>query len=484
MVPGIIAITMVAYFALLMTISFVTGRKANSNSFYVGNRQSPWYIVAFGMLGASLSGVTFISVPGWVASTQFTYLQMVMGYAFGYIFIAYVLLPVYYRLNLTSIYTYLDRRFGKNSHLAGASFFLLSRTIGSSFRLFLVANVLHIIVFQHWNIPFVVSVFITLALIYLYTFRGGIKTIIWTDTFQTLMMLTALVVTIVGLGKALDWGFTDMVRGVAQSEYSKIWVWENWSAENHFLKHFLSGMFVTIAMTGLDQDMMQKNLSCRNLKDAQKNMKWYGFAFIPVNLLFLSLGVLLMIYAQQTNFQLPDRSDNIFPMIATSGNLGMVTTIFFILGLVAAAYSSADSAVTSLTTSFTVDILKVKESDEVRSKKTRLWVHMMFSFLLFVVIMVFNQINDESVIKSIFTVAGYTYGPLLGIYFIGLFTRLAPNDKLAPVVMIIAPFVAYAIKWLAKAIWDYNIGFELLLINGALTAIGLALIHRPDRQAV
>ncbi len=475
----IIAIAMVAYFGLLMLISQLTGKHANSKAFYVGNRQSPWYIVAFGMLGASLSGVTFISVPGWVESTQFTYLQMVAGYAVGYLVIAHVLLPVYYKLNLTSIYTYLDGRFGKYSYKAGASFFLLSRTIGASFRLFLVAKVLHLVLFSQWGISFGLSVFITIMLIYLYTVRGGIKTIIWTDSFQTLVMLIALGITLISIAQSLDFSFTDSILAIKNSAYSDTLVWNNWRAGNHFLKHFISGMFITIVMTGLDQDMMQKNLSCKNLGDAQKNMKWYGFAFLPVNLLFLSLGAMLMLFIQQTGMEAPS-GDQLFPFVATSGALGNVTMVFFILGLVASAYSSADSAVTSLTTSFTVDILQVDENNEAKSKRTRLWVHMLFSILLFSVIMIFKGINNDSVIGSIFTAAGYTYGPLLGIYAIGLFTKWQLNDKLTPIVMLAAPLIIWGLKLWVEDAFDYKVGYELLLGNGFITAFGLFLIRKKN----
>ncbi len=472
-----ILLLMVTYFGLLMLISQIAGKKSNSQSFYNGNKTSPWYVVSFGMLGASLSGVTFISVPGWVSGTQFTYLQMVAGYAFGYLVVAYVLLPIYYKLGLTSIYAYLNGRFGRISYLSGASFFLLSRTIGASFRLFLVANVLHLTLFSLFHISFGVSVFITIALIYLYTFRSGIKTIIWTDTFQTLVMLTALVVAIISISNRLQLNAEHLISTLKNSPHTHIFVWNDWSSSRHFLKMFISGVFITIVMTGLDQDMMQKNLSCRNLKEAQKNMKWYGFAFIPVNFLFLTLGAMLLLFAQKNGVNIPERSDDLFPVLANSGMLGYATSIFFILGLVAAAYSSADSAITSLTTSFTVDILKQEHVDEQQGKRTRLWVHLMFSGVIFVLILLFKAINNESVISSIFTAAGYTYGPLLGIYFIGIFTSLQPREKYVPWVLLISPLLTFAIKHLIFTLWQWNIGYELLLINGGLTALGLWAIH-------
>lgn len=477
MSANLILIILLAYFGVLMVISQITGGKADSQAFYNGNRKSPWYIVSFGMLGASLSGVTFISVPGWVSSTQFTYLQMVAGYALGYLVVAHVLLPIYYKLGLTSIYSYLHQRFGRKSYLSGASFFLLSRTIGASFRLFLVANVLHITLFSQWNISFGFSVFITIALIYLYTFRGGIKTIIWTDTLQTLIMLTALVVTIVSISNKMHFSLVDAFQTISASEFSDTLVWNDWQSSRHFIKLFLSGVFITIVMTGLDQDMMQKNLSCRNVKEAQKNMKWYGFAFIPVNLLFLSLGALLLIFAQHNGIKVPERSDDLFPVIATSGVLGAGTSVFFILGLVAAAYSSADSAITSLTTSFTVDILQQEHSDEQTSKRTRLWVHLMFSVIIFLLIMLFKTINNQSVISSIFTAAGYTYGPLLGIYFVGIFTKWDVEEKYVPFILISSPCIAFLIKYGFSQFWGWQVGYELLLLNGAITALGLQLIR-------
>ena len=325
------------YFLTLIVIGRITGRDADNESFFVGNRQSPWYVVAFGMLGTSLSGVTFISVPGYVGDTQFSYLQLVLGYLLGYFVVANVLLPLYYRLNLTSIYTYLDSRFGFCSYKTGAAFFLISRLIGASFRLFLVATVLQITVFDAWGVPFIVTVLVTILLIWLYTNRGGIKTIIWTDTLQTAAMLLAVIFTIYFLARQMDFTFVSMVQAIRDSELSRIWFFDDWNDKRHFLKQFFSGAFITIVMTGLDQDMMQKNLSCRNLKDAKKNMYWYGFAFLPVNLLFLSLGVLLFIFAQQNGIVIPEQADELFPIIATQGYLPSIVSVLFILGIVAAA---------------------------------------------------------------------------------------------------------------------------------------------------
>jgi solute:Na+ symporter, SSS family len=473
-----------SYFALLLIISYFTGKKADNNSFFLGNRKSPWYVVAFGMIGASLSGVTFISVPGWVGASQFSYMQIVLGYLAGYFVIANVLLPLYYRLELTSIYTYLEGRFGPSSYKTGASFFLLSRVIGASFRLFLVANVLQITVFNAWNIPFEATVIVTIGLIWLYTFRGGIKTIIWTDSLQTFSMLTALVITLILLGKNMHLNTGEMVQQVRESEYSRIFFFNDWHNKYHFAKQFLSGAFIAIVMTGLDQDMMQKNLTCKNLKDAQKNMYWMSILLVPVNLLFLFLGALLFIYAGQNGINLPERSDDLFPLIATSGKLGFTVAIFFIIGLVAAAYSSADSALTSLTTSFTVDILDIRNKTEKEIRKIRMRVHLGVSILLAVVILLFKAINNDSVISAIFTVAGYTYGPLLGLYAFGLFTKIKVKDKLVPIIAILSPVLSFLVKMLISGILpDYQTGYELLLINGLFTFLGLWIIsHKRLRN--
>ena len=467
------------YFGVLLLIGRLTSRNANNEAFFVGNRQSPWYIVAFGMLGASLSGVTFISVPGYVGDTQFSYLQLVMGYLLGYFVVANILLPLYYRLNLTSIYTYLDTRFGFSSYKTGAAFFLVSRIVGASFRLFLVATVLQISIFDAWGVPFMVTVVVTILLIWLYTNRGGIKTIIWTDTLQTAAMLTAVVLTIFFITKQMNLSFVEMVRVVSESEYSRVWFFDDWNDKRHFLKQFFSGAFITIVMTGLDQDMMQKNLSCRNLSDAKKNMYWYGFAFLPVNLIFLSLGVLLFIFANQMGIAIPAQTDELFPIIATQGYLPKAVSILFILGIIAAAYSSADSALTALTTSFTVDILNPKNKSELEIKSIRKKVHIGISILIAMVIMLFRAINDQSVISALFTVAGYTYGPLLGMYAFGLFTPFVVRDKWVPIVAILSPVICYFLSVYSETLFGgYKFGFELLILNGAITFIGLLLLSK------
>ncbi|MCU4164232.1 sodium:solute symporter [Carboxylicivirga caseinilyticus] len=476
--PILIASIIAAYFAVLITISIITGRKADNDTFFRGNKQSPWYIVSIGMIGASLSGVTFISVPGWVGSTGMTYMQMVMGYFLGYLVIAHILLPLYYRLNLTSIYSYLEDRFGFWSYKSGSFLFLLSRTIGASARLYLVANVLQLTVFEAFKVPFEATVLITILLIWLYTFKGGIKTIIWTDTLQTLFMLLSVGITVVVISRSMNLSFGSMINTISQSEYSSIFVFDDWSSKQHFIKQFFSGAFITIVMTGLDQDMMQKNLTCRNLKDAQKNMHSYGFAFVPVNLLFLGLGVLLYIFANNQGIAIPKNADDLFPIIATSGHLPQIVGIFFILGLVAAAYSSADSALTSLTTSFSVDIIGLKNKTEQQAKKIRFIVHIGFSLLLALVILLFRIFNSDSIISTIFNLAGYTYGPLLGLYSFGLFTKLKVKDYWVPLIAIIAPVLIGIVDYNSKAWFGAPMGFEKLILNGLITFFGLLIITR------
>ena len=476
MKPEYIILLIVAYFSVLILISYLTGKSADNRTFFKANNSSPWYLVAFGMIGASLSGVTFISVPGWVEGQNMSYFQMVLGYVVGYAVIGLVLLPLYYRLNLTSIYTYLEGRFGKHSYKTGASFFLLSRTIGAAFRLFLVANVLQIILFDAYGIPFWITVSITILLIWLYTFKGGIKTIVWTDTLQTLFMLIAVGVCIYTISDEME--ISNIFSYVADSELSKTFFFDDVNAGNYFWKRFLAGAFVAIVMTGLDQDMMQKNLTCRNLKDAQKNMFWFTIVLVIVNFFFLALGVLLTDYAQQNGIDA--HKDQLFPIIATKGNLGLATAIFFLLGLIAAAYSSADSALTSLTTSFSIDILEIdKKKDKKEQEKTRKKIHILFSFILIATILVFKYfIADESVIAKIFTFANYTYGPLLGLYAFGLFTKLKVKDKMVPFICLVSPFLTFSINYLALEYIGFDFGFSLLILNGLLTFIGLYIFKR------
>ncbi len=474
--PELIIGIITAYFVLLMIISYFTGKNSNNADFFVAGRQSPWYLVAFGMVGASLSGVTFISVPGWVEASQFSYMQMVFGYLLGYVVIATVLMPMYYRLNLTSIYTYLEDRFGVSAYKTGAAFFLLSRTIQASFRLYLVAIVLQQFVMSAFGIPFWGTVMLTILLIWIYTFQGGIKTIVVTDTLQTFCMLAAVGLTVWAISDKLSLSFGEIFTTVSDSQYGQLFFFEGgWSDPKNFFKQFLAGASIAIVMTGLDQDMMQKNLSCKNIGEAQKNMFWFSVILVFANLLFLTLGVLLFTYANQVGIDIPEKKDLLYPTIALQ-HLSPAIGIVFILGLIAAAYSSADSALTALTTSFCVDFLGFEKSEESESdkKKTRFKVHIAFSVLLFFVILIFWFINDDSVISAIFTAAGYTYGPLLGLYAFGFFTERKIVDRFAPAVCIAAPILTYIINANSELLlFGYKFGFELLILNGLLTFLGL-----------
>ncbi|WP_025665985.1 sodium:solute symporter [Aquimarina megaterium] len=478
MQPLHILLLIAAYFGILLLISYFTGKNSGNDAFFKANRQSPWYIVAFGMIGASLSGVTFISVPGWIEASQFSYMQVVLGYILGYTVIGTVLLPLYYKLNLTSIYTYLDERFGNYSYKTGASFFLLSRVVGASFRLFLVANVLQSILFDALGVPFWVTVIITILLIWLYTFKSGIKTIVWTDTLQTLFMLIAVGVAIYYVSDDLGIQGSNLLGYVLESDLSRMFFFDDFKSANYFWKQFLSGAFIAIVMTGLDQDMMQKNLTCRSLKDAQKNMFWFTIVLTIVNFIFLGLGLLLTQYASQNGIDA--HKDQLFPVIATQSGLGFGIAIFFVLGLIAAAYSSADSALTSLTTSFSIDILDIeKKYSPTDQVKTRKKIHILFSFILVLVIIAFKYIiKDESVIAKLFVFAGYTYGPLLGLYAFGLFTKLKVKDNLVPIIAILSPILSYIISENSDLWFGFKFGFFILILNGFLTFLGLILIRR------
>jgi Na+/proline symporter len=478
MQPLHILFLIAGYFGVLMLISFLTNKGGTNAEFFKANRQSPWYLVAFGMIGASLSGVTFISVPGWVEASQFSYFQVVLGYTVGYAVIGLVLLPLYYKLNLTSIYTYLDGRFGRYSYKTGASFFILSRIVGASFRLYLVAVVLQNLIFDGLNVPFWATVTITILLIWLYTFKSGIKTIVWTDTLQTLFMLIAVGVTIVYVSKDLGINSGNFFSYLADSNLSKMFFFEDWKSGDFFWKQFISGAFISIVMTGLDQDMMQKNLTCRNLKDAQKNMFWFTIVLTIVNFVFLALGLLLTVYAQQNGVDA--HKDQLFPELATQGYFGIGVAIVFILGLIAAAYSSADSALTSLTTSFSIDILDIEkrysEKKQVVARKT---IHVIMSLVLIITIILFKYvIADATVIAKLFTFAGYTYGPLLGLYAFGLFSKWKVKDKLVPIVALATPILGYVISINSLKWFGFEFNFFILVLNGALTYLGLVLIRR------
>ncbi len=488
MSPLIISLIISGYFLFLIIVSFFTSKNADTTTFFTANRQSPWYLVAFGMIGASLSGVTFISVPGDVGNqineqgdlAQFAYFQMVLGYLLGYLVVARVLLPLYYKLDLVTIYTYLENRFGRYSYKTGSFFFLLSRTIGSAFRLFLVAMVLQVAVFDAWELSFEFTVFVTIALIWIYTFKGGIKTIVWTDTLQTIMMLVAVVFTIVIILQKMDVGVIDLMDTVRSSGYSKIFVWE-WNSKVNFFKQFFSGAFITIVMTGLDQDMMQKNLTCKNLKESQKNMLWFSVVLIFANLLFLSLGALLYVFSNQNGVEIPVNTDYLYPTLALE-HFNNATIILFILGITAAAYSSADSALTALTTTFCTDFLDFSKREERQKKKYRLIVHAGFSILLFGVIVIYKELNNENLITSLFTAAGYTYGPLLGLFSFGILTKRSIKDEVSPWVCIIAPVLSYIINLNSKAWFNgFEFGFSILMVNGIITFFGLWIFSKKNQ---
>ncbi|MFS4417654.1 sodium:solute symporter [Maribacter sp. 2307ULW6-5] len=472
------------YFVLLLVISHFTGKNDSNEDFFKAGKQSPWYLVAFGMVGASLSGVTFISVPGWVADSQFSYMQVVFGYFFGYMVTAFVLLPIYYRQNVTSIYEYLDERFGFVSYKVGAVSFFISRVLGAAFRLFLVAIVLQQFVFDAWQVPFELTVILSILLIWIYTFKGGIKTIVWTDTLQTLFMLLSVGFSIYFILDELNWTLADYLSSQEFKAYNKTWFTEDFFAKNHLVKSFLGGMFITICMTGLDQDMMQKNLTCRNLGEAQKNMVSFSIVLVLVTFVFMMLGALLFIYADRYDISLPlmdgsPKSDLLFPEIAINSGLGMTVAITFMLGLIAAAYSSADSALTSLTTSFCVDFLGTGKKTEEEAKKTRRATHVGMSLLLILVVIAFKYILDRNVIDGLLTVASYTYGPLLGLFSFGIFTTYKVRDKLVWVVAVASVGLIVALAKVPPSyLGGYVFGYELLPLNGLLTFIGLFLIRK------
>lgn len=469
LVFGVIAI----YFLVLLGISYFTSKKADNNTFFTANRQSPWYLVAYGMVGASLSGVTFISVPGEVGNSNWTYLQFVMGNMVGYAVIAFILIPLFYKLRLVSIYEYLKDRFGQHSYYTGSAFFLVSQTIGASFRLFLAAVVLQIAFFDAFGIPFFVTVLATIVLIWLYTFRGGIKTIVWTDTLQTTFLLLAVVISIYMIVDQMGLEFSEMISTVSESKMSTIFDWD-WRSDRNFYKTFLAGIFITIAMNGLDQNVMQKNLTCKNQKDAQKNIFWFSITFFVSTVLFLALGVLLYKFAMDQGISIPEQSDELYPLLALN-HFGILAGVVFLLGIIAAAFSSADSALTALTTSFCVDILDLPNK-KAHQKRTRLWVHIGFTVLMFLVIIIFNSLNDTSVVSAVFKVAGFTYGPLLGLFAFGLLNKRAVKDRFVPVICILAPIISVILDQNSVAWFNgYQFGFEILLVNAGLTFLGLWL---------
>jgi SSS family transporter len=479
MSPLFILSCIAAYFAFLLAIAWRTSRHANSEGYFLGNKKSPWFAVAFGLIGDSLSGVTFISVPGQVGTAGFSYLQIVLGYAVGYVVIAEILLPLYYRLQLTSIYSYLGTRFGPSAQMSGSFFFLLSRLTGAAARLYLAANVIQLFIFDRWGVPFWLSVAITIALMLVYTYRGGIKTLVWTDVFQSAFLLLGVVLSITAIARGLGLDFPQLLGTVVHSEHSRVFFWD-WHDRRYFWKQFISGIFIAIVMTGLDQNSMQKNLSCRSLPEAKKNIYSFTVVMVLVNVFFLALGALLYEYARVKGIAIPASTDRLFPSLALE-HLGAFAAVVFIVGLTAATFSSADSVLTTLTTSFCIDFLHLdRDSRTTEERKTGLRhaVHIGFAVLLLLVILVFKELNNDAVINAVLTLASYTYGPLLGLFAFGLFTSSRVKDRWVPVVCVLSPAVCYLVNARSAAWFNgYQFGFELLILNGLLTCAGLWIIR-------
>ena len=469
----VIIVTILAYFCILLVFSRFTSRRATNSTFYRADRRSPWYMVAFGMIGASISGITFVSVPGMAVKTDMTYLQMCFGFIFGYLIVAFVLLPVYYRLNLTTIYTYLQTRLGQRAYKTGSSFFLLSKLIGAAVRFYVVCIILQRFVLGQLGIPFLVTIVFMVGLIWLYTRKGGIKTLVWTDSFQTLCMFLALILIIFHVMTALHLNLNQAVTAIANDSHSRVFIWQDWASKQNFWKMFLSGIFIVIVMTGLDQDMMQKNLTCKSLREAQKDMCSYGLAFVPANLLFLSLGILLMMLSHREGIAIPCATDDLLPMFAATGSLGSLVIVLFTIGIVAASFSSADSAMTALTTTWCVDIMEKKDDEKLRKR-----THLGFALLFVVFILAFKALNSTSVIDAIYIICSYTYGPLLGLFAFGLFTRWQVKDRYVPYIAIISPVICFAIEMVTRQTTGYEFGYELLMVNGLLTFVGLYLCRK------
>lgn len=481
MSPTLVLFILLGYFAVLITISIVTSKGATSDTFFTANRQSSWYLVAYGMIGASLSGVTFISVPASVGNTAFSYFQVVLGYVLGYWAIIGVLMPLYYRLNLISIYSYFEERFDRISYKTGSFFFLLSRSMGSSLRLFLAASVLQLFLFDAWGISFFVTVVITIFFIWVYTFRGGIKTIVWTDTFQTTFLILAVIISVVLIAQRMGLGFGGLMSLVFESHYSRIFHFNDPNSTLFFPKQFFGGAFIALTMTGMDQDLMQKNLTCKNLGEAQKNMFWLSSTLVIVNLLFLVLGALLYLYSTEFAIPLPAVRDELFPMLAFN-EFGLLAAVFFLLGITASTYASSDSALAALTTSFCIDFLDFKNKPEKTKQRQKNMVHVGFSILFLAIILVFKEINERSLIDAVLVVATYTYGPLLGLFAFGIFTKNKVNGKWVPFVCVLSPLLCYLFVMYAPVLFNgYQVGYENLVINGLLTFLGLYLISTRER---
>lgn len=477
MTPVAVLITIASYFLILFTISYIAGRKADNEGFFVGNRKSAWYVVAFAMIGSSISGVTFVSVPGMVGISNFSYLQMVLGFVTGQIIIAFVLIPLFYRMNLVSIYEYLENRFGTSSYKTGAWFFFISKILGAAVRLYLVCLTLQLLFFEPFHMPFIMNVILTVALVWLYTFRGGVKSLIWTDSLKTFCLIVSVVLCIYYISTDLKLSFTEMFSTVLDSALSHMFFFDNVNDKRYFFKQFLAGVFTMIAMTGLDQDMMQRNLSCKNFKDSQKNMITSGISQFFIILLFLMLGVLLYTFTSHQGITNPAKSDELFPMIATGGYFPIIVGILFIIGLISSAYSAAGSALTALTTSFTVDILGIKGKTEDTIRKTRKKVHVGMAIVMGIVIFIFNLLNNTSVIDAVYILASYTYGPILGLFAFGILTKRQVRDRYIPLVSILSPILCFILQKNSET-WfhGYQFSYELLIFNALFTFIGLCFL--------
>lgn len=481
MSPASVLITIAAYFIILFTVSYIAGRKADNEGFFVGNRKSAWYVVAFAMIGSSISGVTFVSVPGMVGASGFAYLQMVLGFVAGQLIIAFVLVPLFYRMKLVSIYEYLENRFGASSYKTGAWFFFISKMLGAAVRLFLVCLTLQLLVFEPLHLPFLLNVVLTVALVWLYTFRGGVKSLIWTDSLKTFCLVVSVVLCIWFIASDLELGFGSMITAISDSDLSRMFYFDDVNDKRYFFKQFLAGVFTMIAMTGLDQDMMQRNLSCKNFKDSQKNMITSGISQFFIILLFLMLGVLLYLFTAKQGIANPSKSDQLFPMIATGNYFPAIVGILFIIGLISSAYSAAGSALTALTTSFTVDILGAKDKAEAELVKIRKRVHVGMAVVMGIVIFVFNMLNNTSVIDAVYILASYTYGPILGLFAFGIFTKKQVYDKYIPLVAIASPVLCFILQKNSEAWFNgYQFSYELLILNALFTFIGLCLLIKKN----
>lgn len=480
MSPTLVLLIVIAYFGVLYVTACVAGRKSDNQGFFVGNRQSSWFVVGFAMIGSSISGVTFVSVPGMVLTSQFSYLQMVLGFMVGQLLVAYLLVPLFYRMQVVSIYSYLNSRFGSVSHKTGAWFFFVSKMLGASVRLFLVCFTLQFLVFDVWGIPFVLNVCFTVGLVWLYTFRSGVKSLIWTDSLKTICLVSSVGLCIYFIASDLGLNINQTLRAIADSELSQLFFFDDAKDKRYFFKQFLAGVFTMIAMTGLDQDMMQRNLSCKNPQDAQKNMLLSGVMQFFINALFLMLGVLLYLFTSSRGIENPAKTDELFPLIATGGYLPLLVGILFLIGFISSAYAAAGSALTALTSSFTIDIWGIKGKNEAAVKQVRKRIHLGMALLMGLVIVLINLLNNTSVIDAVYTLASYTYGPILGLFSFGLFTKRRVYDRWVPVVAIVSPLVCYVLQ-ANSAQWlnGYKFSYELLLFNALFTAVGCWLLSAP-----